>query len=270
MTRLSTTPSGRTPINHVRRGAGEPLILLHGIGHRWQAWLPVLDRLAAHHEILALDLPGFGGSPVPPDGLPRDMPGSIAALAGFLAAEGLDRPHVAGYSLGGAISLELAAAGQASSATVFSPAGFYTEAERLRALAILRTMRASTFLPEPLIRQAMRVATLRARCFAPLLAHPGRLDPERAVGDALALRRGDGFTHVARVGRGYRFEGQPQVPVTIAWGAKDRILPPHQAERARHRLPKANHVSLADCGHVPMSDDPELVATLILQTTGAL
>ena len=67
---------------------------------------------------------------------------------------------------------------------------------------------------------------------------------------------------------------KPRAPALIA-SSRQTSSPrarfgPHQAERARHRLPQANHVPLADCGHVPMSDDPELVATLILRTTGAL
>jgi pimeloyl-ACP methyl ester carboxylesterase len=260
----------RLRVNHIRQGTGEPLVLVHGIGHRWQAWTPVLDRLAAHHDVIAIDLPGFGESPVPPGGMPRGMAAIVAMMAGYFAAEGLDRPHVAGYSLGGAIALELAVAGQARSATAFSPAGFFTEAERRRTLATLRLMRASTFLPAPLIRRSMRLAAFRAFCYAPLLAHPRRLDYQRAVEDALALRRGRGFRPVARSSRGYRFgAGTPPVPVplTVAWGAKDRILPPHQAERARALLPEARHVALPGCGHVPMSDDPDLVADLILQTT---
>ena len=253
--------------NHYRKGAGEPLVLVHGIGHRWQAWTPVLDRLAAHHDVIAVDLPGFGESPVPPGGMPRGMPATVAMMAEYFAAEGLDRPHVAGYSLGGAIALELAVAGQVRSATAFSPAGFFTEPERRRTLATLGMMRASTFFPAPLIRQSMRIAAFRAYCYAPLLAYPRRLDYQRAVEDALALRRGRGFRPVARSSRGYRFAGAPYVPVAVAWGAKDRILPPHQAERARQLLPEARHVALPACGHVPMTDDPELVADLILQTT---
>jgi pimeloyl-ACP methyl ester carboxylesterase len=128
-------------------------------------------------------------------------------------------------------------------------------------------MRASTFFPAPLIRQSMRIAAFRAFCYAPLLAYPRRLDYQRAVEDALAMRRGRGFRPVARSSRGYRFAGTPSVPVTVAWGAKDRILPPHQAERARELLPEARHVALPACGHVPMTDNPDLVAELILQTT---
>jgi pimeloyl-ACP methyl ester carboxylesterase len=57
------------------------------------------------------------------------------------------------------------------------------------------------------------------------------------------------------------------VPVTIAWGTRDRLFRPRQAGRARDRLPAARHVLLPGCGHVPMSDDPDLVASVILTTT---
>jgi pimeloyl-ACP methyl ester carboxylesterase len=260
-------------IHHQRAGSGEPLVLLHGIGHRWQAWEPVFDELSAHHDVIAIDLPGFGASPVPSAGMPADMAGTVASIVTALTAWGFERPHVAGYSLGGAISLELAAAGAVSSATVFSPAGFFTSAERRRAMAILRVLRANVRLPAPVMRAALRSDYLRAMCFAPLVAHPRRLDPERALGDALAFRQGRGFGTTARAARNYRFEGSlldgSPVPVTIGWGDLDRIFGVHQAERARAALPAARVVTLPGCGHVPMSDNPELVADLILQTTGA-
>ena len=254
-------------LSFTRRGSGEPLVLIHGIGHRWQAWEPVLDRLAAVHDVIALDVPGFGASPVPPDGIPADLLATAARFPALFARFGVERPHVAGNSLGGAIALELAAAGQVASATVFSPAGFYTPAERRRAMRILRILRANSYLPEPLLRAAVRLPAVRALGFAPLVAHPGRLSPDRALGDTLALRRGRGFRPVARAARHYQFTGTPQVPVTIAWGTRDRVLRPRQAGRARERLPAARHVALPDCGHVPMSDDPDLVASVILTTT---
>jgi pimeloyl-ACP methyl ester carboxylesterase len=261
-------------INYRRAGSGEPLVLIHGIGHRLQAWDPIFDRLAAHHDVIAIDLPGFGQSPVPAGGMPRGMPATIKTIVPALAAFGLERPHVAGYSLGGAISLELAAAGVVASATAFSPAGFYTTAERRRALTTLRMLRANTYLPAPLLRAALRSGFVRAMSFAPLVAHPRRLDPERAFGDALSLRRGRGFETVARAARNYRFDGSrlrgSSVPVTVGWGDRDRIFGVHQAERVGKELPGARVVVMPNCGHVPMSDDPDLVASLILQTTGAL
>ena len=127
--------------------------------------------------------------------------------------------------------------GPVASATAFSPAGFFTPAERRRALAILRMLRANSYLPTPIMRVALRSAYLRALCFAPLMARPTLLDVERALGDALALRRGLGFNAVARAARDYRFDclrlSDATVPVTIGWGDCDRIFGVHQAERAR-------------------------------------
>lgn len=259
-------------INHRRTGDGEPLVLIHGIGHRWQAWEPILGDLAAHHDVIALDLPGFGDSPVPDGGMPRDMRGTVEAMIGAFDQWSLHRPHVAGYSLGGAISLELAATGAVASATAFSPAGFFTTAERRRALRILSTMRANTFAPTPLVKATLRRRSLRHMSFAPLVAYPERLDVDRAIADALALRRGKGFRTVAKAAKGYAFDGarvDGSVPVTIGWGDRDRIFGVHMAERARAALPTAQVVTLPDCGHVPMSDDPVAVAALILQTTRA-
>jgi pimeloyl-ACP methyl ester carboxylesterase len=257
-------------VNSEKRGSGAPLVLIHGIGHRWQAWEPVLGELAQHHEVIAIDLPGFGRSPVPQEGMPHGMAETVAWIGEHFAAEGLEKPHVAGNSLGGAIALELAACGLVSSATALSPAGFYTEAERRRALRILSTMRFNTFLPAPVMKAGLRFSAIRAMSFAGLVVHPGRLSAERAYEDALAMRRGKGFRPVAKSALDYRFAGYPTVPVTVAWGAKDRILKPNQAERARELLPQARHVALPGCGHVPMSDAPDLVASLILQTTGAV
>jgi pimeloyl-ACP methyl ester carboxylesterase len=252
-------------VHFERRGAGEPLVLLHGIGHHWRAWEPVLDLLAPSFDVIALDLPGFGRSPAV-DGLPPGMPGAVMAVSAFLDELGMDRVHVAGNSLGGGIALELAATGRVASATALSPAGFATPAELRRALLTLGGMRAATFLPTPAIRAFYRSGFGRAAGFGQLVTRPGRLSVERAMADTLALRRGKGFRAVARAGRAYAYTGKPTVPVTVAWAEKDRILPLAQAARARELLPDAEHVVLDGCGHVPMSDDPDLVASVIRRT----
>ncbi|MDQ7907874.1 alpha/beta fold hydrolase [Phytohabitans sp. ZYX-F-186] len=259
-----TTPS----VVYERRGAGEPLVLLHGIGHHWQAWLPVLDRLAEAHDVIAVDLPGFGASPMPTGGPPRDMARAVEGVATFLGDLGLDRPHVAGNSLGGAMALELACAGRVASATALSPAGFWTRRELRWAIGALTAHRLGTRVPEPVMRAMFRHGAFRSLCFGMICARPGRLTPEVALSDALALRDGRAFRAVARAGRAYAFHGAPTVPVTVAWGTRDRILPYRQATRARAALPGARHVDLPGCGHVPMSDDPDLVASVILATTG--
>jgi len=253
-------------INVERRGSGPPLVLLHGIGHHWQAWVPVLDRLAERHTVYAVDLPGFGSSPLPEAGLPAGMRTGVELVAEAFTAWGLERPHVAGNSLGGAMALELAAAGLAASATAFSPAGFHTPGEARLALANLRSLRLTTRLPDGFLRRFLATRAGRVTGYWLLLGHPTRIPPAQAVADALALRTGVGFEHIARHARSYAFHGAIEVPVTVAWGTRDRILPPRQARRARERLPYARHVPLPRAGHVPMFDEPELVAQLILET----
>ena len=71
-------------IRHVRRGSGEPIVLIHGIGHRRQAWDPVIPLLAEESEVIAIDLPGFGESALP-EGRVRQPLGDQAE-----AVEGLD------------------------------------------------------------------------------------------------------------------------------------------------------------------------------------
>lgn len=248
-----------------RRGEGDPLVLLHGIGHRWQAWEPVLDRLAAVHDVIAVDLPGFGRSPLLPEGRGYDMDSAVRACADIFADLGLDRPHVAGNSLGGVLGLELASRGLVSSATALAPAGFWTPRDRAWALWVLRMIRSSG--RSPLGATLLRWRGTRVLAGAMLYGHPSRLTAEMMLADLASMVGSPAFDLVAAAGRDYVYAAPPPtVPVTVAWGTRDRILWPRQARRAAELLPRARHVWLYRCGHVPMIDAPEQVASLILET----
>ncbi len=75
-------------MSYARVGRGEPLVLLHGIGHHRQAWDPVVDILATEREVIAVDLPGFGASPGLPDGLAYDLPTTNSVLGALFEALG--------------------------------------------------------------------------------------------------------------------------------------------------------------------------------------
>jgi len=253
-----------------RRGNGSPLVLLHGIGHRWQAWEPVLDALSAEHDVIAVDLPGFGRSPLLPEGRGYDMPSAVQACADIFADMGLDRPHVAGNSLGGAISLELASRGLVSSATALAPAGFWTGRDRAWALRVLTLIRASGRAPSWLRAAFVRNRYFRMVAGSVLYGHPSRMTAEIMLADLLSMVGAKGFDLVAEAGREYVFAAPaPTVPVSVGWGTRDRILWPRQARRAAALLPRARHVWLYRAGHVPMIDEPEQVASLILSTCAA-
>ncbi|MCX5609211.1 alpha/beta fold hydrolase [Streptomyces sp. NBC_00047] len=255
-------------VAYERKGAGEPLLLLHGIGHHLQAWHPVTDILAAEHDVIAVDLPGFGVSEPLPDGVPYDLGTVAPALGALCAALGVERPHVAGNSLGGLLALEMGRIGLARSVTALSPAGFWTEGERRYAFATLLAMRAGAkALPRPALERLSRTAAGRTALTGTIYARPARRSPEAVVAETLALRDATGFEKTLAAGGSVRFtDDVPGLPVTIAWGTRDRLLLRRQGVRAKQTVPGARLVRLPDCGHVPMSDDPALVARVVLDT----
>lgn len=254
---------------HDRRGAGEPLVLVHGIGSHRRVWDPVLDALAAHRDVVAVDLPGFGASPPGPG--PASVTGHALAVAGLMDELGLRTAHVAGNSLGGGIALELGRLGRARSATGLSPVGFWTARERAYTHALLRaTVRAARMLG-PAAALTTRTAPGRALSFWHLTSRPWRMPADAALAGARNLAASRGFDPTLEAMETWRFRDGDAIgcPVTIAWAQWDMLLIPRQAERARRALPRARHVTLTGCGHVPTWDDPPQVARVLLEGSSA-
>ncbi|WP_406462267.1 alpha/beta fold hydrolase [Streptomyces sp. NBC_01622] len=253
-------------LSYARVGSGEPLLLLHGIGHHRQAWDPVVDILATERDVIAVDLPGFGASPALPEGLAYDLSTTAAVFSAFCEALGLDRPHIAGNSLGGLLALELGREKVVRSVTALSPAGFWSQAERRYAFGVLLTMRQiARRMPLPMVERLSRTAAGRTALTSTIYARPGRRSPEAVVAETLALVNAPGFDDTLRAGTDVQFtDDLPGLPVTVAWGTQDRLLLRRQGVRAKHLIPRARLVRLPGCGHCPMSDDPALVARVIL------
>ena len=249
-------------------GDGAPVVLVHGIGHRRQAWGEVPELLAARgHDVYVVDLPGHGESPRPsrPDGW--SMRSHAEQFERLFRELGIEQPHVVGNSLGGAMALEMAAReGVVSSVTALSPAGFFPPWHLPNVAANLLLMKAGSHLPEALHRRLNAQSWFRKLAFRSLYTHLEKVTLEDAVGDTLNLRRAKGFwPHFIR-GTFLRTTRHVVVPTTIAWGDGDRLLLPSEARAARERLPEATHVPLPDCGHCPQIDHPELVVDTVLAT----
>ncbi|MFF7533401.1 alpha/beta fold hydrolase [Streptomyces bobili] len=262
------TPDGPRPVtvSYARVGRGEPLLLLHGIGHHRQAWDPVVDILATERDVITVDLPGFGASPSLPDGLTYDLATTTAVFSAFCETLELDRPHVGGNSLGGLLALELGREKRVRSVTALSPAGFWSEAERRYAFGVLLTMRQlSRRMPLPLVERLSRSAAGRTALTSTIYARPARRSPEAVVAETLALAGATGFDQTLRSGATVRFTDDiPGIPVTVAWGSRDMLLVRRQGVRAKRIIPRARLVRLPGCGHCPMNDDPALVARVLL------
>jgi pimeloyl-ACP methyl ester carboxylesterase len=253
-------------LDHHRGGTGEPLVLIHGIGHTWRGWRPMLPRLEERFEVLAMDLPGFGRSaPFPPghDSTPEAL---ADAVEDEMARAGFDRAHIAGNSLGGWIALELARRGRAETVTALSPAGLQHARERNWGVGVLRALRWSCRnapAPEPLVRNPV----VRTLLGGSLSTRGWRKDPDCMIEETELFAACPGFDATLP----HTFHAQPrglttlEVPVLILWGTLDIVLLPRQGRRFERLIPGAELRYLKGIGHVPMSDAPEELCDAIAE-----
>lgn len=216
--------------------------------------------------MICVDLPGFGASPPLPEHLPYELDSLVTVMAEFFDRLGLDRPHVAGNSMGGLGSLVLAQHGLARSATALSPGGLWTPRTRRRTLALVRVVRHTARRINPVVAARLaQTAAGRTLLAGVIVARPALLEPQVLLEDMRALADSVGFLPSVTAGTRIIFNGAiPDVPVTIAWGTHDRIIRRPRAELVTRLIPHARLLSLPGCGHVPMSDDPALVAQVLL------
>ena len=250
-----------------RAGAGPPLVLVHGIGLDRRCWAPVRAALERAHDVIAVDLPGFGESP--PGAAEPEIAALADAVEDLLAGLGIERPHVAGNSLGGTVALELGARGRVASVCCLSPAGFSVGRERPYERASLRLTRAASRALDGFAEVAFAGPVRRTLLMSQVVARPWRVPASDAAHMARATARAPGFEATLPQVTRWRPTAGP-CPTTIAWGERDRLLlASRQAPRARRVLPAARHLLLRGCGHVPMWDDPAQVARVLLEATAS-
>jgi pimeloyl-ACP methyl ester carboxylesterase len=247
-----------------RGGTGEPLLLVHGLGHTWRGWKPMLPLLERRFDVLAVDLPGFGHSPPLPDGVEPTAEALADAVEGELDAAGLAMAHVAGNSLGGWIAFELARRRRARTVTAISPLGLGLPRENQWGAALLRGMRwlaRNSPAPEPLLRSPVG----RTLFAGPALGRPWRADPDDLVEQGRLYGEAPGFLTTLDATFNRRPAGLTQLdcPVLLLWGSRDVLLLPRQGRRFERLIPCAELRYLKGLGHTPMSDGPELLTEAI-------
>lgn len=249
-----------------RGGAGEPLVLIHGIGHTWRGWRPMLPLLEERFDVLAVDMPGFGHSAPLPPGVESTPEALADAVEDEMARAGFDRAHFAGNSLGGWVALELARRGRAETVVALSPAGLQHAREKDWGAGILRGMRwmaRNAAPPEFLLRNPVT----RSLLAGPSAGRPWKLDPDELIEESELFASCPGFDATLP----HTFHAQPRglttlaVPVLILWGTLDVILLPRQGRRFERLIPGAELRYIRGIGHVPMSDAPEELAEAIAE-----
>jgi pimeloyl-ACP methyl ester carboxylesterase len=106
----------------------------------------------------------------------------------------------------------------------------------------------------------------RTLMYGVLTSHPARISPDHALGDFRAFEYArPAMRLLLEAATPFDQYVAPEIPVTIAWAARDLVLPLWQAGVAKALLPHAQHVTMRGVGHVPMFDNPELVAQVLLR-----
>jgi len=265
------TAHSESQLHAIRQGSGPPLVLIHGLGSSAKTWATVMDQLAAHRRVIAIDLPGFGKSP-PVDG-PLTMATLADAVQGFLAAEDLSKADLVGSSMGARTVLELARRGVGGNIVALDPGGFWTPGQK-RFFAISQRVSMTMI---SLFRRVMPAiagsAIGRTVLFNQFSARPWAIPPTVARAEIRAFLAAKSVDEAfSAMADGPDQAGAPTgtTPgrVTIGWGRKDRITLPSQAKRAGELFPDARVHWFDKCGHFPHWDQPGQTAELILASTG--
>ena len=253
--------------NVVELGEGPPILFVHGLSGCWQNWLAQLPAFAERHRVIAVDLPGFGGSELPA----REI--SIAGYAAFLDRLcdllEVDEPlTVVGNSMGGFVAAELALAvpERVERLVLVSAAG--VSSDRLRrepALTIARGIGIVTAWAASRHEALARRPGLRRVALRFAVRHPERLSAPLAF----ELMRGSGkagFLPAFAALIGYPLRDRLEriaCPTLIVWGEDDRVIPVADAARFERLIPDARAVVLPDTGHVAMVERPLIFNTLL-------
>jgi pimeloyl-ACP methyl ester carboxylesterase len=252
-------------VRYVRAGSGSPLVLLHGFASSIFSWKDVIGPLARAHDVVALDLPGFGASDQPADLSYEHFP---RAVLGLLDRLGVQRATLVGSSMGGAVAVLLAARAPArvERLVLIDAAGFNLAPADRPAVVRLVSSRAAPLLERlPLRRAATRLALRqvfhddalvteeRVEEYLAPLARPGTLASLRS----LTLSRAASAPEFEALARSVR------APTLILWGREDVWIPVAHADRFAAAIPGARKVVLENCGHLPQEERPADVVRLI-------
>ncbi|WP_139978577.1 alpha/beta fold hydrolase [Nocardioides litoris] len=263
------------PAPTVHTGTGEPLLLLHPFTTSHDVWAEVVPTLAQEHEVVAATLPGhWGGPPL----RRRDV--SLQAYADgvetLLDELGWDTCHLAGNSIGGWLAFELAQRGRARSVTAIAPAGSWTKwsREEIVVAGKFAGLYAAALLGHALGERALDLP-LHSLVLKTVSHHPRRVSRERADNFVRAASRCPSFLPFilseVRSSDATDVRGlDREVPVRLVLCERDLLLPPKRyGAPYAAAMPDADVVTLADIGHIPMFEDPDLVAATILEHTRA-
>jgi pimeloyl-ACP methyl ester carboxylesterase len=252
---------GGARTHYVEMGTGPVILFVHGLGGSWQNWLENIPHFADSHRVIAVDLPGFGASPLPPWEI--SIPAYGRFIHDFCDVVGIDKATVVGSSLGGFVTSELAISHPArvERQVLVSSAGVtWSRARREPAQVLGRIIRAASPLAFRYQMEGLRRPRLRQAAYSGMVDDPRSLDPRLLFEITLPALGAPAFYDAMTTLVGYdireRLE-EIEVPTLIVWGRNDRVVPVRSAPYYRELIgDNAELVVFNRCGHLPMMERP--------------
>ena len=242
------------------------MVLIHGLGGSWQTWLENIPALAMRHRVIAVDLPGFGGSESLPE--PAEMSAHADVLASLFAQLDIEAPTVVAHSMGGLVAAQLAATRpHLVGRLVLANAGG-VPIGRLRLQLITRGFRFVNIVAgrPDILRAVARSEPLRTAALSTMVADPRRVSPELAA-EIFPMISAPGFLGAVRAASGEVGKidlADLQCPVLLVWGDKDPILPMRLANELTTNIPHARLTVIRNVGHCPMFEAPHAFNRAVL------
>jgi pimeloyl-ACP methyl ester carboxylesterase len=262
LSRLRQIEVGGTPVNYVDLGEGqsEPIVFVHGLGGQWQNWLENLPRAALERRVIALDLPGFGLTPMPQDEI--TIPGYGRCVDALCEQLDLGRVDIVGNSMGGYIAAEVAIQfpRRIDQLLLVSAAGITSSDIARRPIYTLG--RIATALTTHLAAQDRAIAArpnTRHLALELVARHPSLLRADLAYEGFFKGAGKPGFEAALRACLEYDFRDRlPDIrqPTLIVWGEKDSIIPVRDAHEFERLIPDSRKIVMKDTGHIPMAERP--------------
>jgi pimeloyl-ACP methyl ester carboxylesterase len=251
----------------------QPLVFVHGLAGSWPNWLEQLATFAAQRRVIALDLPGFGHSPMPREKL--SISGYARMLDALLDQLGVDAAAVVGNSMGGFIGAELAIAfpQRVERLVLVSAAGLSTHNVRgsAPALPVMRRLErvliASGAWAASKSDAVVRRPRLRQAALSVVVRHPDRLDAALASEQIRGAGK-PGFVQGLEAVLDYEIRerlGEIACPTLIVWGERDRLINVRDADLFEQLIPNSRKVVFEDTGHMSMLERPERFNALLEQ-----
>jgi pimeloyl-ACP methyl ester carboxylesterase len=252
-------PLSGGPVNVIDIGSGPPVLFIHGLGGSWPNWLEQLPVLAGHRRAIALDLPGFGASPMPSG--PISIESYARTVLELMDTLGVYSAPIVGNSMGGQITAEMAlsAPERVERIVLVSPAGISTAAVASRLAAIRLVHPLANLITGRISAHAdhvVRRRVLRERAMSIVATQPQRIAPEFAAEQLRGMGK-PGFLPALEAliehsqTLGDRLSAI-SCPTLVLWGQDDPVVPSRDADAYAQRIPNARKVVWEDTGHVAM------------------